>query len=194
LSIEKSLKDGLILSLSDTVNSYYDLLCNHGVETCMAWTTKKKKMKEEIQKRISNVEFVDSYHKNESQKFFWGGFLSSMVEEVMQKSPEQLSEDLDILVRAAKILRSLILDFRKKYEFNFRGSVVHDETSVPDDLREFIKWVLSGGELQGQHRDSEINRRSLTLSNLFLYNAVSDRQRRYQSTNEKSLRHMYVPL
>ena len=48
LSIEESLKDGQILSLADVVNSYDYLLRDHGIENCVVWTTKKKKMKDTI--------------------------------------------------------------------------------------------------------------------------------------------------
>ena len=59
---------------------------------------------------------------------------------------------------------------------------------------EFIKWVLSNGELQGS-QSNKINRRSLTLSNLIMYNVITDRQRRYTSEMDNSLlQHRYEPL
>ena len=74
------------MSLADTCVAYDNLLCEHGIEDERAWSTKRKRMKIEITNRIANVEFADSHHKNDSHKFFLSNFLSTIVEEVVQKS------------------------------------------------------------------------------------------------------------
>jgi len=154
---------------------------------------KKKRMKEEICKRIKNVCFVDSQNRNQSQKFFLQDFISTIVNEVIQKSPEQLSNDLSILLKSANILRETILSFRHKNIIQFEGSVLHGKESVPNELREFLVWILSGGVLQGP-RNVEITRKAITLSNLILYNIISDRQKRYKPLNENSFQHRFEPL
>ena len=128
----------------------------------------KKRMKDEICKRIKNVCFVDSLKRNQSQKFYLKNFISTIVNEVIQKSPEQLSNDLSILLQSANILRELILYFRHKNNIQFNGSVLHGEESVPNELREFMVLILSGGVMQGP-RNAEITRKVITLSNLILY-------------------------
>ena len=79
-----------------------------------------------------------------------------VLEIAMLKSQELNLEEMNILRKASKILRSKILEHRKIHLEDFTGSFRNTGDDMPDELQMFVKWLLCGARNLKGRRDEHM--------------------------------------
>lgn len=188
------LRTGKVLNITDLKSSYSEILESNGVYDIHPST---QGLKEKITSQISDVHFMKSKRKNESDRVFTTAVRDAAIEDALEQSVTE--EKIRHLFESASLLRGTISS-QAKHPWQFEGelSTTDVEKHVPKLLYSFIRWLIEGpatGIQDGTVRSAGLHRDVLGISQNIMYCWKSRRQVTYKPKEQNTpfRRHLECP-
>jgi hypothetical protein len=173
--IEDFLQDGNVTCMADLHTTYLNICSSNGVNIEIEKTHSRKQLKILIETNIAGVVFTPAKQRNDSERV--------SLEVTRDKAMWKLEEDSDetqlkLLMQAALTIRSICENSSK---WQFEGSLDFKAHEVPEKLSLFFKWCLVGKAAVSKNvrRINEVSDRSKRLSQILMFECLSDRQATY---------------
>ena len=123
VAVKKELAKGSTFHLKDIVTLYENRLEEQGESDYRSSSMKRKTVKQHLQNCIENIAFEDSIRKNESQRVLAKDVCQMAVQVAIDNHKGGDADEINVLRRAARILRRASVDYTKTHDINFQGSV-----------------------------------------------------------------------
>ena len=178
--IRISIQSGEVLNMRQVLTTYLELISKSNATGLRDEKTIKMWLKDRILNKIPEADFQSPVRKNEpslilTKRQIPKALHLALKDAQMDKSAE-MDNDLDILRKAATIIRNNCIQFQNENKMEFHGTVNIAENNVPSKVLIFHRWVIAGDKPIFGLRKEQICRAAITLSNNLLYSIKSDRQ------------------
>ena len=177
--VDSEIRSSAVLEMTDINNAYNEFLHGQPVEKDQI-KDHKKYLKSLLQNKITEIEFTKPIQKNQSEKVS----MVSTKDKAADTTFRATDVDMDILFKAAKIVRSELLNHTK---WKFTGSLRTFDYS--SSLQSFVKWMIAGPkENIGSNRKTEEIRTVTRSTTQMLISAVktNDQVTKRKSTTDES--------
>ena len=179
IELELNSNGGIILNMSDIHTTYVNILEENGFRVPEN-PRYKQYLKQLIQDNITDVHFNRPLDKTKPEQVLSTKSKEEAVS-IYAKKSENVKEDLQILMSAAKILRK---ELANSPSWKFTGTF--DDYSPPQILYSFCKHVIQGtGKIQTERRETSLNQSASIIAQHFVQAYKSDRQISHEPKNDE---------
>ena len=146
--IRISIQSGEVLNMRQVLTTYLELISKSNATELRDKKTIKMWLKDRVLNKIPEADYQSPVRKNEpslilAKRQIPKALHLALKDAQMDKSAEMYN-DLDILRKAATIIRNNCIQFQNENKMEFHGTVNIAENNVPSKVLIFHRWVIAG--------------------------------------------------
>ena len=173
--VDEFLSNGNVSTMAALHTTYLNVCTSNGFDIDATRLRSRKELKEFLKEEIPQIVFSSPKQRNSSERVSMAQTRDAAMWRLEEDSEEY---QLQILSQAAKVIRKVCCSCDK---WSFKGSLSCEESQLPEKLSVFFRWCLGGRARVGDKytHTSKITERAKRLSQILMFECVSDRQSRY---------------